>query len=92
MQKSRGAWQQHMQTQSRAKGMKEIVYQIMAIHWTCGGRARGGTVAPCGRAGAAGTSGETLRPREDAHDDDAQAPIGGNALVVAAEYGHDDGE
>ena len=35
LQKSRGAWQQHMQTQSRAKGMKLIVYQSIAIH-LCG--------------------------------------------------------
>ena len=35
LQKSRGAWQQHMQTQSRAKGMNEIVYQSIAIH-LCG--------------------------------------------------------
>lgn len=35
LQKSRGAWQQHMQTQSRAKGMKDIVYQSIAIH-LCG--------------------------------------------------------
>jgi hypothetical protein len=35
LQKSRGAWQQHMQTQSRAKGIKLIVYQSIAIH-LCG--------------------------------------------------------